>query len=314
MHLDRARADEQGLADLPAGVAPGHEQHDLQLTAGQAARRAGPACAAAGGGRPRLAAQLAQCRGARGPQDARTQPAGGVVGRVQELHRRGLVTDPRRGPGRPALGLSRGVGQLELAEFLRRAAQLAQCRLRLIGQKGLAPRVGERGDRLGLAGGLGHPGQGGRARADVGVHPLLGEERGHPLQDQHAEVPFLRPRQPGQHPPGPVGGLGARPGRTLQHAQPPGREQLHRHELDPGGDQVALQQVRPGLPGRAPHRVHVPDTTVEQPVAVSASRIAAIADRARRARGIDPPRCAASIVHRASCGAQPRPRAPIVAV
>ena len=30
--------------------------------------------------------------------------------------------------------------------------------------------------RLGLAGGLRHAGQGGRARADVGVHPLLGDD------------------------------------------------------------------------------------------------------------------------------------------
>jgi hypothetical protein len=29
VHLDRARADEQGLADLPAGVALRDEQHDL---------------------------------------------------------------------------------------------------------------------------------------------------------------------------------------------------------------------------------------------------------------------------------------------
>src|SRR6059036_731896 len=47
VHLDRARADEQGLADLPAGVAPGDEQHDLQLAAGQATRRTRPAGAAA---------------------------------------------------------------------------------------------------------------------------------------------------------------------------------------------------------------------------------------------------------------------------
>ena len=43
VHLDRARADEQGLADLPAGVALGDEQQDLQLAHGQAACRARPA-------------------------------------------------------------------------------------------------------------------------------------------------------------------------------------------------------------------------------------------------------------------------------
>src|SRR5690349_24394184 len=82
VHLDRARADEQGLADLPAGVAPCNEQHDLPFTTGQAACRAG---AAAGRRRPWLAAQLTQCRVARGPPAARAQPARGVVGRVEEL-------------------------------------------------------------------------------------------------------------------------------------------------------------------------------------------------------------------------------------
>jgi hypothetical protein len=42
VHLDRARADEQGFADLPAGIATGDQQHDLHLAAGQAGRP-GPA-------------------------------------------------------------------------------------------------------------------------------------------------------------------------------------------------------------------------------------------------------------------------------
>src|SRR4029077_5210235 len=56
VHLDRARAEKQALADLLAVIARGDEQHDLQLAAGQSARRAspadlaGPAAAAAGGG------------------------------------------------------------------------------------------------------------------------------------------------------------------------------------------------------------------------------------------------------------------------
>jgi hypothetical protein len=68
VHLDGARADEQGFADLPAGIALGDQQHDLHLAAGQAGRPR----PAAGRTKTWLVAEFAERRGAGGAQRAGT--------------------------------------------------------------------------------------------------------------------------------------------------------------------------------------------------------------------------------------------------
>jgi len=112
VHLDRARADEQGLADLPAGIAPGDQQHDLHLAAGQADRP----CPASGRAKPRLVAKLAKRRGAGGAQRAGTEPVGGVVGRVQQVPRQRLLAGLPGCGGGTELGLGRGQRQVQVAE------------------------------------------------------------------------------------------------------------------------------------------------------------------------------------------------------
>jgi hypothetical protein len=142
---------------------------------------------------------------------------------MQQVPRQSLLAGlPGRG-GSTELGLGRGQRQVQVAEHGGRPAQLTQRRLGLIRQQGLAPRVGKRGDRLRLPGGLGYLGQGGRTGANLAAQALPGEEGGHPLQDLHAVVPLLRSRQAGQHLPGAVRGIGTSAGGILQDAQPPRR-------------------------------------------------------------------------------------------
>jgi hypothetical protein len=86
VHLHRPRADEQDLADLPAGIALGHEQHDLHFAPGQASGRA-----LGGGPGPRRVAQLAQLRSAVLEQVAGAEPVRGVMGGVQQLPRQAAL-------------------------------------------------------------------------------------------------------------------------------------------------------------------------------------------------------------------------------
>jgi hypothetical protein len=146
-------------------------------------------------------------------------------------------------------------GETQLAEHAGRPTQLAQRRLRLLRHEGLTARVGERRDRLRLRGGFGYLRQRARAAADVCVTPLFGEQGGHPLQDLHAVVPFLSLRQASEYLPGPVRGLAVSACGIVKDAQAPRGKQLHRRELDPGGDQVAFQQMLAGRLGRSPHRL-----------------------------------------------------------
>jgi hypothetical protein len=170
VHLYRARADEQGAADLPAGVSLGYQLHDVQFTAGEAITRreygrrrdVSPSWRSA-------AVQLS--RRWRAPSWPAVACAAGGRSRA------GVLAEPGSRGGGAALGLRCLQRQVQAAEHLGCRAQLVCCRLRLVCQQGLAAGVGEGGDRFGLGGGLGYLRQGGGAGAGVGGQALFGEGR-----------------------------------------------------------------------------------------------------------------------------------------
>jgi hypothetical protein len=89
VHLDGARADEQGAASLPAGVSLRYQLHDVQFAAGEACGHAARVRVAAW-----CVAELAERRRAAFAQVAGTELVGGGVRGVQQFPRVRVVAEP----------------------------------------------------------------------------------------------------------------------------------------------------------------------------------------------------------------------------
>ena len=157
MHVDRPRAEEEVAGDLAVRAADGDEADDLALPPRQAAAvgvRLGPHAQPRDDGLAERGELVGRRRGERSRAELARDPVGVAEALDREL---ALPGRGERGAG-AQLDVGALVGEVEAAVQLDGAGELVGGRRRVaLEQRGLADRVGQRGERVGVAGGRRDP-------------------------------------------------------------------------------------------------------------------------------------------------------------